>query len=83
MCCSWRETVKVLSTVALVVLGLALGVVTALHEFQAGLTADIDQTGGALNPGMIGAIVTGLVSFFYGLFLLYRHYENWRNSRHA
>ncbi|AZZ55124.1 hypothetical protein [Rathayibacter iranicus] len=74
---------KLIAAIALIFLGAALVVFGAGHELQAGIAADRDQTAGVLNPVMIVAIAAGVVGVLSGLFLLYKNYESWRNSRDA
>jgi hypothetical protein len=49
--------------------------------FQAGVRADLDQTGGQLSPVLVVGFLIGLVVSAVGAIVLYRCYERARGVR--
>lgn len=68
---------KVLKGSSLLALGVAIASICSLLQFQAGVRADLNQTGGQLSPVLLAGIVIGLVVSAVGTTLLYQCYERW------
>ncbi|PPF23673.1 MULTISPECIES: RNA polymerase sigma factor [unclassified Rathayibacter] len=73
--------VEVLKGVSLLASGVVIAFLCSVSGFQAGVRADLDQTGGQLSPVLLVGFLIGLVVSAVGAIVLYRCYERARGVR--
>ncbi|PPF24950.1 hypothetical protein C5C42_17485 [Rathayibacter sp. AY1F7] len=73
--------VEVLKGVSLLASGVVIALICSVAGFQAGVRADLDQTGGQLSPVLLVGFFIGLVVSAVGAIVLYRCYERARGVR--
>ncbi|ROQ06761.1 hypothetical protein EDF54_1730 [Rathayibacter sp. PhB93] len=72
---------RLLSGIALVVVGTLLAALAVQHLLEAGVSADREQIGGSLEPLTLILALAGVVTALAGLLQLFRCWERWRDSR--
>ncbi|PPH07401.1 hypothetical protein C5C71_14710 [Rathayibacter sp. AY1C1] len=73
--------VEVLKGLSLLASGVVIALICSVLEFQNGVRADLDQTGGQLSPVLVVGFLIGLVVSAVGAVVLYRCYERARGVR--
>ncbi|PPG35660.1 hypothetical protein C5C36_16130 [Rathayibacter sp. AY1G1] len=69
--------VEVLKGSSLLASGVVIAVICSLLQFQAGVRADLNQTGGQLSPVLLVGILIGFVVSAVGAIQLFQCYERW------